>query len=95
LIDHLIYNIVDEIYIFKIKLEFKNNKIIFWVRNHFLTNHLNIKCFINTKVGQSIDKGLYTGSFYGAVRKLTFLKKLILILMFDSFLNGWLLINDQ
>jgi hypothetical protein len=34
-------------------------------------------------------------SFYGAVRKLTFLEKLILILMFNSFLNCWLLINDQ
>ena len=34
-------------------------------------------------------------SFYGAVKKLIFLKKLILILMFDSFLNCWLLINDQ
>jgi len=31
--------------------------------------------------------GLVQGSFYGAVRKLTFLEKLILILMFDSFLN--------
>jgi len=31
--------------------------------------------------------GLPKGSFYGAVSKLTFLKKLILILMFDSFLN--------
>ena len=31
--------------------------------------------------------GINKGSFYGAVRKLTFLKKLILILMFDSFLN--------
>jgi len=39
--------------------------------------------------------GINKGSFYGAVRKLTFLKKLILILMFDSFLNCWLLINDQ
>jgi len=32
-------------------------------------------------------EGLYKGSFYSAVKKLTFLKKLILILMFDSFLN--------
>jgi len=30
---------------------------------------------------------IFIGSFYGAVRKLTFLKKLILILMFDSNLN--------
>jgi len=33
--------------------------------------------------------------FYGVVRKLSFLKKLILILMFDLFLNCCLLINDQ
>jgi len=33
------------------------------------------------------ETSLIVESFYGAVRKLTFLKKLILILMFDSFLN--------
>jgi len=35
----------------------------------------------------NIKNELVQGSFYGAVRKLTFLKKLTLILMFGSFLN--------
>jgi len=51
--------------------------------------------FKRTQESEKKEREIIIGSFYGAIRKLTLLKKLILILMFDSFLNGWLLINDQ
>jgi len=87
---------------------FENINIMFFsvmcVRTYNISNMCPItipsdRCTYKTNIMWFPSKKICTyfnlGSFYGTVRKLTFLKKLIFILMLDSFLNCWLLINDR